>query len=115
MRLGRGIGLAAVLVAASFVAAPSASAAGLLTQTVSAASAVNKSCTTGARSGAGVAQKRVPMPAAGWVTARLTATSGDWDVAIVDAATKRVVAGSAYRGSNEVASGLAIKGSGLIV
>jgi hypothetical protein len=115
MRLGRGIGLAAVLVVALFVAAPSASAAGLLTQTVSAASAVNKSCTTGARDGAGVAQKRVTMPAAGWVTARLTATSGDWDVAILDAATKRVVAGSAYRGSNEVASGLAIQGSDLIV
>ena len=44
MRLGRGIGLAVVLVAL-FVAAPSASAAGLLTQTVSAASAVDKSCT----------------------------------------------------------------------
>jgi hypothetical protein len=55
------------------------------------------------------------MPDAGYVTARLGAASGDWDLAIVDAADGRVVAGSAYSGSNEVASGLAIKGSDLIV
>jgi hypothetical protein len=49
------------------------------------------------------------------VTARLTAASGDWDLALVDAASGRVVAGSAYRGSTEVASGFAGQGSTLIV
>jgi hypothetical protein len=108
-----GIGLAAVVLV--LMLAGPASAAGLLSETVSAASAVDESCTDGERSGAGVAQKRVTMPDAGYVTARLGAASGDWDLAIVDAADGRVVAGSAYSGPNEVASGLAIKGSDLIV
>ena len=96
------------------MAAP-ASAAELLSQTVSAASAVDKSCTDGQRSGAGVAQKRVTMPSAGAVTARLTAASGDWDLAVINATGGRVVAGSAYSGATEVASGYAVKGSTLIV
>jgi Zinc carboxypeptidase len=96
------------------VAAP-ASAAELLSQTVSAASAVDKSCTGWQRTGAGVAQQRVAMPVASTVTARLTAASGDWDLALVDAASGRLVAGSAYRGSTEVASGFAGQGSTLIV
>ena len=105
MRSGRWIGLVVALVALS-VAAP-ASAADLLSQTVSAASAVDKSCTGGERSGAGVAQKSFTMPAAGWVTADLTAAGGDWDVAIIDKADGRVVAGSASSGASETASGLA--------
>ncbi len=96
------------------MAAP-ASAAELLSQTVSAASAVDKSCTGGQRSGAGVAQKRVTMPSSGAVTARLTAASGDWDLAVIDATGGRVVAGSAYSGAREVASGYAVKGSTLTV
>jgi hypothetical protein len=112
MKVG-GIGLAAVVLV--LMLAGPASAAGLLSQTVSAASAVDKSCTGGERSGAGVAQTRVTMPDPGYVTTRLAAASGDWDLAIVDAADGRVVAGSAYSGSNEVASGLAVKGSDLIV
>jgi hypothetical protein len=114
MRPGRGIGL--VLALAAFTAtAPAASAADLLSQPVTAASAVDKSCTSGERSGAGVAQKRFTMPTSGWLTARLTAVSGDWDVAIIDTADKRVVAGSASSGSDELASGLAIQGSDLII
>jgi hypothetical protein len=96
------------------VAAP-ASAADLLTQTVSAASAVDKSCTGGERSGAGVAQKRVIMPAGGEITARLSAASGDWDLAIIDPSDHRVVAGSAYSGADEVASGFAAVGNNLII
>jgi hypothetical protein len=113
MRSGRWIGLVAAL-GALFVPAP-ASAAELLSQTVSAASAVDRSCTGGERSGAGVAQKRLTMPAGGEVTARLSAASGDWDLAIIDPADHRVVAGSAYSGADEVASGFAAVGNNLIV
>ena len=113
MRSGGWIGLVVAL-GALFVAAP-ASAAELLSQTVSAASAVDKSCTGAERSGAGVAQKQVIMPSAGAVTARLTAASGDWDLAVIDATSGRVVAGSAYSGSSELASGYAVKGSELVV
>jgi hypothetical protein len=78
-------------------------------------SAVDKSCTSGERSGAGVARTTFTMPTAGWVTAGLTAASGDWDLAIIDKADNRVVAGSAYAGSDELASGLAVQGSDLVI
>jgi hypothetical protein len=112
MKVG-GIGVLAALVA--LVAAGPASAADLLTQTVSAASAVNQSCTSGERGGAGVAQKRFTMPAGGAVTARLTAAGGDWDLAIFDPSDHRLVAGSAYSGADEVASGFAAVGNNLVV
>jgi Zinc carboxypeptidase len=112
MRFG---GIAALAGAVVLFAAGPASAADLLVQTVSAASAVDQSCTSGERSGAGVAQKRVTMPAGGEVTARLSAASGDWDLAIIDPSDHRVVAGSAYRGASEVASGFAAIGNSLIV
>jgi Zinc carboxypeptidase len=113
MRFG-GIGAAVALVVL-FAAATPASAAGLLSHTVSAASAVDKSCTSGERSGTGVARRSVTMPAGGEVTARLTAASGDWDLAIVDPSDGRVVAGSAYSGASEVASGFAAVGNNLVV
>ena len=114
MRFGRGIGLALALIALT-ATAPAASAADLLSQTVSAATAVDRSCTGGERSGAGVAQKSFTMPLGGEVTARLTAASGDWDLAIIDASDHRLVAGSAYSGADEVASGFAATGNDLIV
>ncbi|HEV3377081.1 MAG TPA: M14 family metallopeptidase [Thermoleophilaceae bacterium] len=97
-------------------ASGSASAAALLTQQVSAAQAVDRSCTAKQLTeGAGYAQQTVAMPAAGSVTATLDASGGDWDLAVFDAADGRVVAGSAYRGSREVASGFATQGSELVV
>ena len=111
-RLG---GIAAVMALVVLFTAAPASAAGLLSQTVSSASAVDKSCTAGERSGAGVAERRVTMPAGGEIAARLTAPSGDWDLAIVDPSDHRLVAGSAYGGASELASGFAATGNTLIV
>ena len=95
-----------VVAIGALVGAAPASAIDLLSQSVSAASAVDKSCTSGARSGTGVATKSFSMPAAGWVTAKLSASGGDWDLAIFDKADGRVVAGSASSGASEIASGL---------
>ena len=112
MRLwGSGVLVALVLLVMS---AP-ASATGLLSQTVAAASALDKSCTSGERTGTSVAQRRVVMPLGGEITASLTSASGDWDLAIIDPSDGRIVAGSAYEGANEVASGFAATGNSLIV
>ena len=113
MRSGWGVGLAVAL-AMLAVAAPASALPGL-SSTVTALSAVDKSCTAGERSGAGVARTQFVMPTAGSITARLSAAKGDWDVAIVDSGSGRVVAGSAYRGADELASGFAAKGSRLVV
>ena len=96
--------------------ASTASAAGLFTGPVSAASAVERSCAQSRlSSGAGFAQKTVTMPTPGAVTARLDAAGGDWDLAVFEADTGQVVAGSAYRGAREVASGYAVAGERLVV
>ncbi|MGH2762575.1 MAG: M14 family metallopeptidase [Thermoleophilaceae bacterium] len=97
-------------------AASPAAAAELLNKKVSAASAADRSCTARAFSGgSGYAQETVRMPAAGEITARLQAPAGDWDVAVFEADSGQTVAGSAYRGSDEVASGFAIAGERLVV
>jgi hypothetical protein len=65
--------------------------------------------------GEGIAHRSVTAPASGWVEARLEAASGDWDLAVFDAATGRRVAGSTFLGASEVAAGLAMQGQQLVV
>jgi zinc carboxypeptidase len=113
MKAGRWVGFA--IACATLALAAPASAVPVMTNTVTALSAVDKSCTSGGRTGAGVARTSYVMPAGGSIGARLTAAGGDWDVAIVDSASGRVVAGSAYSGADELATGYAAKGSNLIV
>jgi hypothetical protein len=57
---------------------------------------------------------RVVSTSRGLVRARLQ-SRGDWDVAVFDAKTKRVVAGSAAFRGNEVAEGFVSKGQRLLV
>jgi Zinc carboxypeptidase len=100
----------------AIASASPAAAAELLRTNVSAGSAVDRSCTERQLSGgSGYAQRTVIMPTAGAVTARLTAASGDWDVAVFEAGNGQVVAGSAYRGAREIASGFAVAGERLVV
>jgi len=109
--------VAPLAIAIAALAAGPASAAGLLDSTVTAAEAVDRSCTTKLlTSGDGYAQKSVRLPSTGSVTARLDgAGSGDWDLAVFDTASGRVVAGSAYRGTRELATGYVPGGGELTV
>jgi hypothetical protein len=108
--------LAVLVIATGAVAASPASAAELLRDDVGAQDAVERSCTERRLSaGGGYAQRTVVMPAAGSVAARLTAAEGDWDLAVFEADTGQVVAGSAHRGAREVASGYAVAGERLVV
>jgi hypothetical protein len=114
MRL-RTLVILAIAMGAGAGAGP-ASAAELLRADVAVPSAVERSCTERTLAGGeGYAQRTVVMPTAGAVAARLTAAQGDWDVAIFEADTGQVVAGSAYRGARELASGYAIAGERLVV
>jgi hypothetical protein len=86
--------------------AGTAGAAPAQAATIAAPAAVDRSCTAKAlTAGAGYVQQTVAAPSVGTVTARLDGAGGDWDLAVFDKATGRLVAGSAYRGSREVASG----------
>jgi hypothetical protein len=112
-------GILAVTAAVATLAlgAGTASAAELLSTSVTAAQAVDRTCASEALSGgSGYAQKSVTMPALGSITARLDgAGSGDWDLAVFDADSGRVVAGAASRGVLEVATGFAAAGDELTV
>ncbi|HMJ95897.1 MAG TPA: M14 family zinc carboxypeptidase, partial [Thermoleophilaceae bacterium] len=66
--------------------------------------------------GPGVMTRAATVPESGWVRAELDGTaSGDWDLAVFDRATRRLVAGSSSFGADEVAEGLAVKGTALLV
>jgi hypothetical protein len=102
--------LAAALLAA---AAPGASAADLLTTGLRAPGAYDGSCLARA-GGDGVVRREVVADANGLVQARLTGAAGDWDVAVFDAAGA-LVAGSAQRGTAELAEGFVRGGQALTV
>lgn len=110
------LGVLAALIL-SLTAASPAAAEELLSSSVTAAQAAPRSCqATLADAGTtGIAQRRVTLPSAGLVGARLTAAAGDWDVAIFDRRTGDVVAASAGTGSRETAEGFAGGGRELVV
>jgi Zinc carboxypeptidase/RTX calcium-binding nonapeptide repeat (4 copies) len=96
--------------------APAARADSLLAATVSAGDAVDRDCTTRELAGApGVDSRSITAPSLAMIEARLDGTGGDWDVAVIDAESGATVAGSAYRGSNEVAQGFVTEGQELVV
>jgi hypothetical protein len=103
--------------AVAALSAPSAApAAELTTARISAASATERSCHAGlaAAGAAGTVHKRVTASASGLVRARLFAR-GDWDLGVFDAVTRRMVAGSAGFGGEELAEGVVRVGSPLVV
>jgi hypothetical protein len=112
---GRGSLTATLAIAGTAVLAAQAHAGEVLNTAVSAATANDRSCARLETGAAGSAQRTVAGPALGSVTARLDGASGDWDLAIFEAGTGRLVAGSAYSGAHEVASGFVTGGRELVV
>jgi hypothetical protein len=101
----------AVAAALLAVAAAPAGAA-----TIASPAAVDRSCTAKRlTAGTGYVQKSIVAVGAGTVTARLNGDAGDWDLAVFDSVTGRLVAGSAYRGSRELASGYVLGAGTLTV
>jgi hypothetical protein len=114
--MGSRLGVVTVSLAALvlLVSTPGAAAQSLST-TVSAADAVDRSCTDGERSGSGVAKRSLTALAPGIVSARLSDASGDWDLAVFDGQTGATVAGSAAAAGDELAEGYVLAGEQLVV
>jgi len=114
---GRRICIGATLSAtALLLAAGPAQARSLLSTTVTASKAAERTCfARQLSSGAGYVTRSVRAPSQGVVEARLGAVRGDWDLAIFDARTGKVVAASTHFGSREVAEDLVAKGRRLVV
>lgn len=78
--------------------------------------AVDRACHKALATGsAGVATTTATAPVRGIVRARLSASGGDWDVAVFDARSGRNVAGSAAFGSRELAEGFVDAGQALTI
>jgi zinc carboxypeptidase len=90
-----------VALGAALVLAAPASAADLLDTSVPIDRAVERSCIDGA-GGDGATQRSVTVPATGWLTTRLEAGTGDWDVALYDAQSGRRIGGAASPRASEI-------------
>jgi murein tripeptide amidase MpaA len=99
------------------IAVPPASAGELLSTMVSTDSAKFRRCHAELAQGAsGVTTRRVTVSDAGLVWARLSGSdAADWDLAVFDSESGRVVAGSAGPRSNELAEGFSLGGRELTV
>jgi len=115
-RAGRLLAISALAAAAVLALAAPAGAQTLLDEQVSAAEAVDQTCFTRDLSGeAGVASRTIEAPALGEIEARLEGTSGDWDLALINAREGGTITASAYRGASEVAKGYAFTGERIVV
>jgi hypothetical protein len=84
------------------------------TLTLSAEGVSQRSCASGLRDDAAVAQARLPSPGVAMVEARIAGEADDWDLAVYEANGRRA-ASSAYASGDEIAQGFAITERELIV
>jgi hypothetical protein len=97
----------AVLALASAPQAAQARTRALVDTTVTAPRNEDRDCTTRLLHGAAQPTTTLTAPAGGWITARLEGSGpGDWDLAIFEPETGRLVAGSAEFGDVETAQGI---------
>ncbi|HYH60601.1 MAG TPA: M14 family zinc carboxypeptidase [Solirubrobacterales bacterium] len=104
------------LVVAGAVATTLAFAAPAGATTLTADEAVDSECSSGNRSGeAGVVTETVSVPGVSTVQATLTGAEGNWDLAVLEAKTSRVVTASSYPTGDEIAEGFSAGAGDLIV
>ncbi|PTL58526.1 M14 family metallopeptidase [Paraconexibacter algicola] len=77
--------------------------------------AVRRSCVTRPLTGAGVAQHRWIAPADGEAALRLRAARGDWDLAVFESTSGKLVGSSAAFGADEVVTLTLREGASLLV
>ncbi len=108
--------LIAVLALCALLAPAAAQARDLLATTISAPRNQDRDCTTRLLGGPAQPTTRLTSPAGGWITARVDGDGpGDWDLAIFETETGRLVAGSAAFGDIEIAEGIVGTGAPLAV
>jgi len=112
----KGIGLLAGAVCVLAAIAPQAQAAELLLSTDAGVAGTHRGvCTDRPLDEAGVITETVTAASTSRLTATLSGGSGDWDLAVFSARSREAVAGSASSGPDEIAGGYAFSGEELIV
>src|SRR3954471_9367295 len=110
-------GAACLLFAAALPAGAAATTSTLLPavkRTVAVNAAVPRTCDRAPRSGRGLSSTTYVAPMSGYVTARLRAASGDWDLLLRDGASGRAITASQGFRSTEVAGAWVHAGDRLI-
>ncbi len=110
--MARGALIIAVLLA---WAAPAAASQPILRERLIVPATADVSCSQRSHPGVGAAAVHLTARGGGYLTARLAAPSGDWDLAVLRRSGGGAVAASAYRGATEVASGFVRRGDRLTV
>ena len=95
--------------------APGASAGTLVNERVVVPATADRTCFERELAGAGVAKRSATAPGTGAITATLDGGSGDWDLAVFDRRSGRLVGGGAGFGAREVAGGKVTAGQRLVV
>ena len=106
-------GLRPALALTILMALPASAAAHPAAARVGVPEAVDAACTAAAHSGPGTATRSFTARRGGYLTARLDAAGGDWDLAVFRRRSGTLAAASAYRGAHEVASGFVRRGEPL--
>lgn len=83
--------------------------------TVTATGVSDETCVAGERTGAAVASQTVSTPGVSAVSAELEDAGGNWDLAVIDADSGDVVAGSAFADGDEIAQGFSAAPGELLV
>jgi hypothetical protein len=113
MTLRRCVVLTAFL---TLLAPTTASARDLLSTTLTAPTGQDRACNSRLLNGPAQPATSLTAPNGGWITARLDGGGpGDWDLAIFEPTTHRLVAGSASFGSVETAQGIVGTGAPLTI
>ena len=110
-------GAAGALLAAALPSTAAAASPTILpavTRTLSATAAAPRTCDHAPQAGRGLATTTYTAPMSGYVTARLRAASGDWDLLLRDGASGRRVAASQGFRSSEVAGAWVRAGDRLV-
>jgi hypothetical protein len=111
LRAAAGALLLAALPATASAATPTLLAP--VAKTLSASRAVPRACDAAPATGRGLASATYTAPMSGYVTTRLKAASGDWDLLVRDRSGRRVTASQGFR-SDEVAGAWVAAGDRLV-
>ena len=103
------------LVFAAFAVSAGFASGSAHASTVTATGVSDETCVAGERTDAAVASQTVSTPGVSAVSAELEDAGGNWDLAVIDADSGDVVAGSAFADGDEIAQGFSAAPGELIV
>ena len=115
-RFGRFFAVGSLAATVLLILAAPSQAKPLLSTTVTAPDAVDRTCfAREVAAGPGIVKRSVTSPGYGLIKVRLAAASGNWELGVFDGRSGAHVASSAHYGARELAEGLVRSGQPLVI